>query len=67
MLPDYPLAPEEIEEAQAVDTLRKVMTSNFPDMNVMLNGIIMLSSDGLMSVCLGTVRPDTFKKIGFKA
>ena len=65
--PDYPISPEAIEEAEAVYLVRKVMTANFPDINVMLNGTILLSSHGPMSVCLGTILPNTFDMIGFEA
>lgn len=57
---------EEIEEERSVNVLRAVI-ANVPDVNIMLNGILLLSSQGPVSVCLGTVNPELIMKTGFQA
>lgn len=65
-LPDYPPTKEELEQEHAVNLMRGVV-ANVPDVNIMLDGTVLLSTRGAYSFCVGTAKPDFFLKIGFKA
>ena len=65
MLPDTPASEEELEEESMRNTMRNIMKS-VPDLNVMRNGSILVSSHGPWSIGLGDMSLGALLKIGYQ-
>ena len=64
-LPDLPKSEEEVENERARNSWLNLMV-NVPDLNVMKNNSVLVSSHGAMSFGLGDIPWQVLLEVGFK-